>query len=294
MKNINDKKKVTLTTATVEEMQKSVAVFTKLLSRFAPRESFHYALNGDTVNKVIHAKIAVEYATALVYIISAGNPIGVGMLEHLRKLQNCFVKSNNLNSYKNKNDALIRSFIRDVIGSLYYVETVKLDLAINTVSIDEDFVRLMCDFLTFRTPKWLGDIRNNKLTAIGQQFKYLDGILSKPKQNTHYELFVTDGYHSDIFIKDKRGGGKDWYSMVYGTYPVIGSGAVRMFKIGLVKGKKPIYREIVMGSEEYNTILPTIPRVTRELENTIALAEIDRTPASQEQLALLKARFATK
>jgi hypothetical protein len=148
------------------------------------------------------------------------------------------------------------------------------------------------DVLTFKLPKWLRTIKNKKISAIGQQFKYMDDILLKPMCNSYYRFFVTDGYKSDVLIKDKRSEKEYWLSAKDNPHvPRIGTGEVRVFKINISKGKKPYYTEIEFGSSDYTDIVNTIPRISRELENEIAVLKEEKIPASQDKLEALAAKF---
>lgn len=296
-----EKKKINLSNVTLEEMGESIAKFTKELNRFGFRQSFYYALHGETIPKVAMTKVALEYAAAVYHELHDPRR-GAALLIQTRELGAALFKNNAPVSHRKAE--IVRNYIRDVIGAVSHDNLVNLDLpkeVWGSVKVDEQFLRAMCDMLTFHTPKWLMDIQRHKLTTVKSQFDYVDGIVSKPRTGIHYELFVTDGYHSDILMRDKRGVNPDKWQSGLGTNPrpVIGKTAeVRMFRIGLSKGKKPFYNEVKMGSQEYFNLLPLIPRISRELENQIVLAEMEAekssTPASQAQLDQLLSRFATK
>ena len=295
-----EKNKINLSNVTLEEMGESIAKFTKELNRFGFRQSFYYALHGETIPKVVMIKVALEYAAAVYHELHKPEKRDE-LLTRTRELGAVLFR---VRPDGDRKTEVVRSYIRDVIGNVVHDNLINLDLPIEVcgaVKVDEQFLRVMCDMLTFHTPKWLMDIQRHKLTSVKAQFDYVDAIVSKPRTGTHYELFVTDGYHSDILLRDKRGTNPDKWQSSLGAKarPVIGKTAeVRIFRIGLSKGKKPFYNEVKMGSQEYFNLLPLIPRISRELENQIVLAEMEAekssTPATQAQLDQLLSRFATK
>lgn len=279
--------------ATIVQMNESIAMVEKNLTMFKPKSRLRFTFSQDDVVKdVFRVYVALEMARIIYAHIEDGGDAGPSLQKDYAELRrglmgNKFTSGSDmlltrLEQYLNKGV----SFWRESFKVLYEAD------AHTTIDLNSTILQAL-DLLTFRLPNWLRNLKNKKIATIGAQFQYMDEVLSKPAYHTLYRYFVTDGYKSDILVKDKRREGEFWLSSKdKPAVPRIGNGDVRVFKINLSKGKKPFYTEIEFGSPNHAELAKLVPRITRELENEVANLKVDKTPASREQLDALAAKFA--